>query len=71
MRIEADSDVMAVLSFMQKEIAATRLLSVANGVAAMAPLLWGRYQAETVAPLCLADELCATAAQRRQSASSE
>lgn len=43
-----DDDVRVVAEFMQGRIAASRLVAVANGLAAMAPLLWGRYQSEDV-----------------------
>ena len=49
----ADPDVQAVAEFMQARIAASRLVAVADGLAAMAPLLWGRYAAEAVQALRL------------------
>jgi hypothetical protein len=48
-----DSDVQAVLEFMQREIPAGRLVGVANGVASIAPLLWGGYQPEKIQALRL------------------
>jgi len=46
MVIELDPDVERVLEFMKREIAADRLSAVAQGVANIAPLLWGRYNKE-------------------------
>jgi hypothetical protein len=51
--IVVDADVRAVAEFMQGRIAASRLVAVANGLAAMAPLLWGTYQPEPVQALRL------------------
>lgn len=48
-----DEDVKAVAEFMQERLSANRLVSVANGLAAIAPLLWGRYDAEPVSVLQL------------------
>lgn len=48
-----DSDVQAVAEFMQQRIAATRLVSVADGIAKVAPLLWGRYTPEDIQVLDL------------------
>ena len=53
MSLIVDADVEAVAEFMQKNIAATRLLAVADGIAAMAPLLWGTYATEPVQALRL------------------
>jgi len=46
--LKVDSDVQALAEFMQTKIAASRLVAVAEGLAAMAPLLWGQYQPEAV-----------------------
>ncbi len=43
MNLIADSDVQEVAEFMQTRIPANRLVSVANGLAAIAPTLWGCY----------------------------
>jgi hypothetical protein len=48
-----DSDVQAVIAFMQGNIPAARLVAVANGIASIAPLLWGQYQPESVQALRL------------------
>ncbi|MGA9795827.1 MAG: hypothetical protein WBQ17_09865 [Rhizomicrobium sp.] len=49
-----DPDVKAVAIFMQENIAAGRLVSVAEGVGELAPLLWGRYAPERIDVLSLA-----------------
>lgn len=46
MRLELQPDVQEVAEFMQRNIPAARLVSVAAGLYAVAPLLWGRYQNE-------------------------
>lgn len=52
--LHVDDDIKAVAQFMQTHVAADRLTFVAAGVAAMAPLLWGRYKnAETIQVLRL------------------
>jgi hypothetical protein len=51
--IEIDSDVKLVAEFMQSSIPAARLRSVADAIAALAPLLWGHYPAEEVRAIAL------------------
>ena len=41
MEVQLDPDVQRVAEFMQREIPADRVVAVAQGVAAVAPLLWG------------------------------
>lgn len=53
MAIEIDSEVEAVVEFMAQSIPASRLVAVANGLAALAPSLWGGYESEGIAPLRL------------------
>ena len=53
MNLVADTDVLAVAEFMQTQIAASRLVAVANGVAAIAPILWGTYQRDAIDTLRL------------------
>jgi hypothetical protein len=48
MRFEVDSDVQAVLEFMQGEIQACKLVGVAEALPQMARLLWGHCQQEPV-----------------------
>jgi|GEM_PF-2818521 len=43
-----DRDVKAVVEFIQTHIAASHLVGVAEGVVQLAPIIWGRYQAEPV-----------------------
>lgn len=40
MSLVLDPDVQRIAEFMQREIAADRIIAVANGLAAVAPLLW-------------------------------
>jgi hypothetical protein len=56
MIISADPDIQAVAEFMQRSIPMVRLVGVATGVAAIAPLLWGRYECESVPVLKLSDD---------------
>jgi hypothetical protein len=53
MEIIIDSDVKAVVEFMQSRFAATKLVGIAKGVADMAPLLWGLYESEGVQAITL------------------
>jgi hypothetical protein len=55
MEIVLDPDVQAVAEFMQQRMQASRLVAVANGLAGIAPLLWGRYQREEIHILQLQD----------------
>jgi len=45
-RVEVDPDVQAVLEFLQDRVQACRLISVADGVAQMARLLWASFPQE-------------------------
>jgi hypothetical protein len=54
--IEVDADVHRIAEVMQREIAASRLVAVADGLAAIAPLLWGSYQPEPVQTIRLVSE---------------
>ena len=56
MNVVVDADVKAVAEFMQERIAASRLVAVADGLAAVAPLLWGQYQSQGVQALQLVAE---------------
>lgn len=49
-----DPDVHLVLEFMQRNLQCSRMVSVAEAVAKLAPILWGHYDAEGLAPLTLA-----------------
>ena len=65
--IVMDSDVQEVAEFMQTRIAASRLVAVADGLAAVAPLLWGRYTAEAIQALRLEANRITDCAERTQS----
>jgi hypothetical protein len=53
MHLEVDKDVKHVLEFMQNSMPATKLLSVAKAIAELAPVLWGRFEAESIFALRL------------------
>jgi hypothetical protein len=53
MELMIDPDVKAVVEFMQGNMPAAKLVSVAAAVAALAPILWGAFEAESVATLRL------------------
>jgi hypothetical protein len=55
MEVHLDPDVQAVAEFMQRNIPAARLQGVANGIRDLAPILWGRYEKESVAALLLSE----------------
>ena len=57
MNIAIDPDVKAVAEFMQSSLPAARLRSVAERVAALAPLLWGHFPAEEVRAIALVSAL--------------
>lgn len=46
MRLELQPEIQEVAEFMQRSMPAARLVNVAAGLHAIAPLLWGRYQNE-------------------------
>lgn len=52
-QVVMDADLKKVCEFMQRNIAADRLVSVAENVEAMAPILWGRFERKPVMPLLL------------------
>jgi len=53
MELEIDLDVKLVLEFMQSGISADRLVAVAAGVNALAPVVWGRFEAKDISVLRL------------------
>lgn len=71
MNLEIDQDVKMVAEFMQERIAASRLKGVADGLAAIAPLLWGCYQPEQIEVLRLRSEPISPCDPHRQSTSTE
>jgi hypothetical protein len=66
-----DDDLRVVAEFMQRNVAAAKLVPVAEAVHALAPLLWGHYSRDDVMPLTLSERAISAGGQRRQSASSE
>lgn len=50
MNLNIDPDVKAVLEFMQANIAAPRLVGIANRLPEMAKLLWGHHPQEPCVP---------------------
>lgn len=56
MRLVMDDDVQRVCEFMQASLPTAKLVAVADGLASLAPLLWGAYQGEAVAALRLLSE---------------
>jgi len=53
MEIAIDEDVKAVAEFMLEHVAANRLVAVAKGMAAIAPLFWGQHRPEEIQTLRL------------------
>jgi hypothetical protein len=53
MELEIDEDVKRVLEFMQGSMSADRLVAVAAGVHALAPILWGSHIAVEITALRL------------------
>ncbi len=51
--LEIDPDVQAVVAFMQRNVPAARLASVADAISKLSRLLWGQYETEAVAALRL------------------
>jgi hypothetical protein len=51
-----DDDVKVVTEFMQRNIKTARLVSVAQSVADLAPILWKRYEKEDVSALLLREQ---------------
>jgi hypothetical protein len=51
--LEIDPDVLAVMAFMQRNVAGSKLVAVANGVRDLANIAWGSYEKEDVSVLLL------------------
>jgi len=51
MLLEIDPDLKAVAEFMQSNVPTAKLVSVAESLSAVAPLLWGDYDRQAVAAL--------------------
>lgn len=58
MLVGMDKDVQMVAEFMQNHFPAPVLVSVASGLNALAPVLWGHYPARNVIPLALEHDPC-------------
>lgn len=56
MEFVMDDDVQTVLEFMQAKIATCKLAQVAESVAAIGSVLWGRYKREEFSPISLQGE---------------
>ena len=50
MTILVDPDIEKVAAFMQAELPASKLIAVASWLAALAPVLWGRYGRDEITP---------------------
>jgi hypothetical protein len=67
--ISVDPDVKAVLEFMQKNIAADRLVSVAAGVNGMAQIIWNEDDQTRISFMSLlADAICGPQPVAKESA---
>ena len=53
MQVQIDSDVQAVLEFMQQRIPAAKLIAVAEGVRRLAGPMWDGYPQENCQPIAL------------------
>ncbi len=51
-----DADIQAVVQFMQTHVPAARLVSVAAGLHALAPVMWGQYPCEAIKPLTVSPD---------------
>ena len=71
MQLIFDPEVQAVAEFMQERIPANRLANVASGLAKIAPLIWGHYQAEDVKTIRLLAEPILACDPHTQSSSKE
>lgn len=67
MDLEIDQDVKAVAEFMQRNIAASKLVAVASTVAAMAPLLWAHHDSEPVRGMFLREPSSSARGQHTRS----
>ena len=65
MILDIDPDVKAVAAFMQEQIPADRLVSVAIAIEGLAPALWGQYDRSQVQALSLCAEPIFSEPRRR------
>jgi len=71
MRIKTDPDIEKVADFMDRNLSCDRMLGVAAGLNAIAPLLWGRYAQGPVQALSPVDDSDPPDAPRTRSIPSE
>lgn len=71
MSLEIDPDVRAIAEFMQANFAATKLVTIAEALSALAPILWGCYGREAVTSLKLIPAPIFPDDQRTRSTASE
>jgi hypothetical protein len=71
MNLELDEDLRSLAEYMQCHIAAEKLVAVAQGLAALAPLLWGHHDRRSITPLALRNEPISACDPHTRSASSE
>jgi len=53
MHITVDDDLRSVAAFMEANVPASKLTAIAEGLNAVAPLLWGHYAREGIIPASL------------------
>lgn len=71
MNIEMDGDVKRVAEYMQASVPAAKLVAVAQHLALLSPILWGRHQSEDLIALQLVSEpISRSYAEHKQEASS-
>jgi hypothetical protein len=69
MNVDMDEDVKAVIEFMQRNIAASKLVAVSDSIKALAPILWWHFDREEIRALHLVpDPIVANGQQTRSSA---
>jgi hypothetical protein len=67
MQFQVDSDLQAVLEFMQVNIPTAKLVGVAESLPQMGRLLWGHFSQEPFGPVRMRIETATEAAGRSQS----
>jgi hypothetical protein len=68
MILRMDSDVRAVLEFMQSRIPTQKLVAVADSLPVLAKSFWGHYRQESVVPLSLVAEPPCSSCEKQPSA---
>jgi hypothetical protein len=71
MNVEMDEDVKAVVEFMQRNIAASRLVVVSDSIKSLAQILWGHFDREEIKALRVVPDPIAGNGQQTQSGASE